>query len=92
MSLADYQQRSGYWAQPEESLPPEQRAARYRQMGNEALRKAQYLKSGAEKTECLRLAWAWHAKAQEIESDVKRLTQLEGSEERLRKTTPQDRS
>jgi len=88
--LAGYQQRSGYWAQFEESLPPEQRAARYRQMGNEAFCKAQHLKSGTEKTENLRLAWAWHAKAEKIEFDVRRLTQLEGGQERPRKTTPQD--
>jgi hypothetical protein len=64
-----------------EGLPAEQRARRYREMANMAFREAQYINNPAERVECLRLAWSWHAMAQETEAAIKGKAQLQTSQE-----------
>lgn len=72
------------------SMTPQERARRYREMADAAFLKAQHLKNQQQRVEYLNLATAWHALAQEMESDIKRLTQLEGSQQRLREARKKD--
>lgn len=64
--------------------PPQERARRYREMADAAFLKAQHLKTAGQRAEYLSLAAAWHALAQEMEADIRKLAQLEASQERLR--------
>ena len=66
------------------SISPEERARRYREMADAAFLKAQRLKTPRERAEYLNLATAWHALAQEMESDIRSLAQLEASQQRVR--------
>ena len=67
------------------SLPPQERCKRYREMADAAFLKAQYVKDREQRAEYLSMAAGWHAMALEMEADIKRLTQLEDSQDRLRK-------
>jgi hypothetical protein len=60
-------------------------------MADAAFLKVQHLKSPQERAEYLALATAWHALAQEMESDIRSLEQLEESQERLRKSAGLDK-
>ena len=53
-------------------------------MADAAFLKAQHLKNSQQYAEYLTLATAWHALAQEMESDIRSLEQLEASQERVR--------
>jgi hypothetical protein len=50
-----------------ESLPPEKRAEHYRELANEAIRKAQKTPAPERRTEFLALAGGWHSMAIEAE-------------------------
>ena len=65
-------------------ISPEERARRYREMADAAFLKAQHLKTPQGRAEYLSLAMAWHALAQEMESDIRSLAQLEASQQRVR--------
>ena len=54
-------------------------------MADAAFLKAQYVKSPEQRSEYLNMAAGWHAMALEMETDIRRLTQLEASQTRLRK-------
>jgi hypothetical protein len=49
------------------SLPPEERAERYRQFASEAVRKSQEAKDSDRRAECLTMAAGWHDMATEAE-------------------------
>jgi hypothetical protein len=53
-------------------------------MANAAFREAQYIRNPLERMKCLRLAWSWHAMAQQAEAEINGRTRLPTSEERLR--------
>ena len=53
-------------------------------MADAAFLKAQHLKNPQQYAEYLALATAWHALAQDLESDIRSLEQLEASQERVR--------
>lgn len=72
------------------SLTPEERVQRYREMADAAFLKAQRLKTPEQRAEYLNLAAAWHALARDMETDIRSLTQLEASQERLRKSANQE--
>jgi hypothetical protein len=65
-----------------ESLPAEQRVRRYREMANAAFREAQYIKPPQQRMQCLRLAWSWHAMAQQAEAEINGRAQLQAGQER----------
>lgn len=67
-----------------ETLPPEQRAQRYRDMADGAFLTAQRTDKPELKAEYLALAMSWHAIAQELEEDLGNLAQVEASLNRLR--------
>ncbi len=72
-------------------MPPQDRARRYREMADAAFLKAQHLKTPQHRAEYLSLAVAWHALAQEMESDVRSLEQLEASQRRVRETKDKEK-
>jgi hypothetical protein len=53
-----------------ESLPAQQRMRRCREKANAAFRDAQYIKNPQERMNCLRMAWSWHAMAQQAEAEI----------------------
>ena len=67
-----------------DSLPAEQRVRRCREMANAAFREAQYIKNSQERMNCLRLAWSWHAMAQQAEAEINDRAQVQASQEKLR--------
>lgn len=67
-------------------MSPQERCRRYREMADAAYLKARYVKSPEQRAEYLSMAAGWHAMALEMETDIRRLTQLEASQSRLRKT------
>jgi len=62
-----------------EALPAETRVRRYREMANAAFREAQYIKNPQERMNCLRLAWSWHAMAQQAEAEINGRAKLQAS-------------
>ena len=69
-----------------ESLPPKQRAHRYREMADAAFHRARDATDPERQAEYLGVAMGWHAMALDIEAHLRHLTQLEISQARLHKT------
>ena len=70
------------------SLPPEQRAERYRQFANDAMKKAQDSKDPDRRAEFLTLASGWHAMAVEAERAVPSSPLNESDQPQHRTRTP----
>jgi len=68
-----------------DSLPPEERSRRYRELADAAFYKATQTKDPKLHSQYLGLAMGWHAMALELEAHLRHLTQLEASQARLRK-------
>ena len=71
------------------SLPPNQRARRYRELADAALAHLKNVKTPEHRAEYLNLAAGWHALAQDIEANLNSLAQLEISQEHLQKASRQ---
>ena len=84
------QTKAGTLARSFKSSSPEERVQRYREMADAAFLKAQRLKTPEQRAEYLNLAAAWHALARDMEADIRSLSQLEASQERLRKAADQE--
>jgi len=66
-----------------DALPPPERAQRYRELADAAFLKAKHANGDELRAECLRLATGWHAMALELDANLRHLTQLEASRDRL---------